>query len=352
MPRAYGVLMERTWIRAALMSVLAAAMVGCARTPPGASAPPETEPSVSIRMGPDGPELPEDAVAELNAYGAEHVDEFGGLYVDDQSQGSFVMLFTDHLEEHAAALAEIWPRVTVHGVRFSEAELRALQDSLARELFDAEGIELLSVGVDIIGNTVQVALKSDDPTLEEQLEAAHPGMLDASVFPMPGPWANVESGDGWRLLAVADERSEAYTVRAAENATEWDAMWAAIGLDSDQPEVDFDAEIVVSFGHGLSKSCPELRLDGVRIADGVVYSVTSDPIAPTRSSRLPRSRSSSYCSRPSAASSRAEVRGLPARGRVDRRASASRGMAASLDRLYTSSPMRSASCVRTRMAAQ
>lgn len=280
MPRAYGVLMERTWIRAALMSVLAAAMVGCARTPPGASAPPETEPSVSIRMGPDGPELPEDAVADLNAYGAEHVDEFGGLYVDDQSQASFVMLFTDHLEEHAAALAEIWPRVTVHGVRFSEAELRALQDSLARELFGADGIELLSVGVDIIGNTVQVALKSDDPTLEEQLEAAHPGMLDASVFPMPGPWANVESGDGWRLLAVADERSEAYTVRAAGNATEWDAMWAAIGLDSDQPEVDFDAEIVVSFGHGLSKSCPELRLDGVRIADGVVYSVTSDPIAP------------------------------------------------------------------------
>lgn len=249
---------------------------------PGASAAPESQPlpSISIRIGPDGPELPEDAVAGLTAYGAEHAVEFGGLYVDDQSQGSFVMLFTDRLEEHAAALAEIWPRVSVKGVRHSEAELRALQDRLGRELFGADGIELLSVSVDIMANVVQVALKSDDPDLEQRLEAAHPGMLDASVFPFPGPWANVERGEGWRLLAVGDGQAEAYTVRAAVNASEWDALWATLALDVPRPEVDLEREVVVTFGHGLSRSCSELRLDDVRMADGVVYSVTSDPLAP------------------------------------------------------------------------
>ena len=264
------------------MLLLAAVSAGCAGPAPGGNTSPDSGPeqSIVIPMGPDGPELPEDAVAALNAYGAQHVVEFGGLYVDDQSQGSFVMLFTDRLEEHAAALAEIWPRVSVKGVRYSEAELRELQDTLGRELFGADGIELLSVSVDIMANVVQVALKSDDPTLERRLEAGHPGMLDASVFPLPGPWANVEHGDGWRLLAVGDGRTEAYTVRAAVNATEWDALWATLQLDVPRPEVDLGSEVVVSFGHGLSQSCSELRLDDVRVADGVVYSVTSDPLSP------------------------------------------------------------------------
>ena len=274
--------MERAWTRLALISLAGLATVGCARIQPGGSGAPETQPvpSISIHIGPDGPELPEDAVAALNAYGAQHAVEFGGLYVDDQAQGSFVMLFTDRLEEHAAALAEIWPRVSVKGVRFSEAELRELQDTLVQELYGADGIELLSAGVDIMANVVQVALKSDDLTLEHRLEAAHPGMLDASVFPLPGAWANVERGDGWRLLAVGNGRAEAYTVRAAVDASEWDALWATLALDGPRPDVDLEREVVVSFGHGLSQSCSELRLDDVRIVDGVVYSVTSDPLAP------------------------------------------------------------------------
>lgn len=274
--------MDRPRTRLALLWLVAAATVGCARLQPGASPLPESvpQPSISIRIGPDGPELPEAALAALTAYGAEHAIEFGGLYVEDQSQGSFVMLFTDRLEEHADALAEIWPRVTVRSVRYSEAELSELQDILARELFGAEGIELLSVSIDIMANVVQVALKSDDPTLEQRLEAAHPGMLDASVFPPPGPWANVDHGDGWRLLAVGDARGEAYTVRAAVNASQWEAMWVTLGLEGPRPEVDLESEVVVTFGHGQSQSCPELRLDDVRFGDGVVYSVTSDPLSP------------------------------------------------------------------------
>ena len=36
----------------------------------------------------------------------------------------------------------------------------------------------------------------------------------------------------------------------------------------------------MSFGHGIGSSCPELRLDGVAIEGGVVFSQTSDPLVP------------------------------------------------------------------------
>lgn len=274
--------MRRRSVSLAIVLVVLATAVGCRALQPGASAPTASVPAtpdVSIRIGPDGPEKP-DEVGALQAYGAANPEEFGGLYIDDQSQGSIVMLFTDRLDQHAAAVAEIWPRVTVREVRYAEAELRALQDDLGRELFGADGIELLSTSVDIIANVVQVAVKSDDATLEQRLEAAHPGMLDVSVFPPPGPWENVAAGPGWRLLAIGAAMSEAYTVRAAVDAAGWEALWTAVGIEDPRPEVDLQREVVVSFGHGLSRSCPELRLDDVRIADGVVYSVTSDPIAP------------------------------------------------------------------------
>lgn len=266
----------------ALAVLLAMTVVGCAGTGPGASAQTASEavPSVSIRIGPDGPELPEDAVAALQAYGAEHADEFAGLYVDDQSQGSFVMLFTGHLEEHAAALTEIWPRVTVRGARFSEAALTAVLEGLDMQAMAQDGIEPLSAGLDTMNNRVTLDLKSDDPTLEAQLELRYGGMVEVTVYPLPpDDWSNATQGEGWRLLSAGEARDEAYTVRAATDEAAWDEMWAAIGLDGDAPSVNLDDEVVVSFGHGIGSSCPELRLDAVEVGS-LVFSRTSDPLAP------------------------------------------------------------------------
>ena len=257
-------------------------MVGCAARGPGASAAPVSEaaPSVSIRIGPDGPELPEDAVAALQAYGAEHADEFAGLYVDDQSQGSFVLLFTGHLEEHASALEEIWPRVTVRGARFSEAALLAVLEGLDMEAMADDGIEPLSAGLDTMNNRVTLDLKSDDPTLEAQLELRYGGMVEVTVHPLPpDDWSNATQGEGWRLLAAGEAHNDAYTVRAATDEAAWNEMWADIGLDGDAPSVAFEDEVVVSFGHGIGSSCPELRLDAVELGS-LVFSRTSDPLAP------------------------------------------------------------------------
>lgn len=272
--------------RFALASLLVLAVSGCAGSPPGAAEPSEGEPSeaeptvsVSIRIGPDGPELPEEAVAALQAYGAANPDEFGGLYVDDQSQASFVMLFTDNLDAHAAALSEIWPRVTVRGVRFTEAELLAVLESLDLANMATDGLEPLSAGLDTMNNRVTLDLKSDDPTLELRLELEYGGMVEVTVYPLPGEWANVDQGEGWRLVAAGESASDAYTVRAATDEAAWQEMWTAIGLGGERPAVAFDDEVVVSFGHGIGSGCREVRLDAVEIG-GVVFSRTSDPLAP------------------------------------------------------------------------
>jgi hypothetical protein len=275
-------MMHGTRSRLALLSFLAAALAGCAGTGPGASVSSEAdpEPSISIRIGPDGPELP-DEVAALQAYGAEHADEFGGLWVDDQSRGSFVMLFTDHLDAHAAALAEIWPRVTVRRARYSEAALMAVLESIDLQSMADDGIEPLSAGLDTMNNRVTLALKSDDPTLEARLELQYGGMVEVTVHPLPGDWSNVAEGEGWRLLVAGEAGGgEAYTVRAATDEAGWDEMWTAIGLGAERPLVAFEREVVVSFAHGIGSSCPELRLDGVEIHGAVVFSRTSDPLAP------------------------------------------------------------------------
>lgn len=270
-------------MRAAITIGMCLLLAACAGNGAGSEEPPSAAaPSVevSIRIGPDGPELPEDAVAALHAYGAEHADEFGGLYVDDQSQGSFVVLFTGHLDEHAAALAEIWPRVTVRGVRYTEAALTRLLESLDLSTMAGNGIEPLSAGLDTMNNRVTLELKSNDPTLELRLEAQYGGMVEVTVHPLPGPWENVANGPGWRLLVAGEAGAEeAFTVRAATDEAEWHEMWETIGLGGEAAAVDFDEEVVVSFGHGIGSSCREMRLDGVAVGD-VVFSRASDPLAP------------------------------------------------------------------------
>ena len=266
------------------VALLAAAFVaGCASDRPGIVAPEDPRPgeSIVIPMGPDGPELPEEIVVALQAYGAEHAHEFGGLYVEDQSRGAFGMFFTDRLEEHAAALAEIWPRVTVRGVRYSEATLMEVLERLDLAGMAGPGLEPMSAGIDTMNNVVTLEVKSDDPTLEMRLELQYGDMLDVTVHPLPGEWANAAEGDGWRLLAAGEaSHADAYTVRAATDEAEFVDMWSAVALGGERPVVDFDAEVVVSFGHGIGSSCPELRLDDVSIGDGLVFSVTSDPLEP------------------------------------------------------------------------
>lgn len=273
-------------IAALAAGLLMLAATGCATPPtpsPSVQTPaPTPAPAATGSTAEAPPDLdPEALIGALNAYAADHADEFGGLYMHPPGSGSFVLLFTANLEEHAVALREISERVTVRPAEFTEAELLAVLEGLDLSGLSSETTEPISASLDTIGNRVTLEVKSSDPTLEVRLETLHAGRLDVIVHPLPGAWANVTEGDGWRLVATGrTDGNEAYNVRAATRADSWEALWLRVGLDGEPPAVDLGDEVVVSFAHGIGSSCPELRLDGVSIGGGVVYSVTSDPLAP------------------------------------------------------------------------
>ena len=257
--------------------VLGAVLAGCAST----GAPPASEPAPSVSDAPSiAPDIVGDGIERLQAYGQAHRDEFGGMYIDPPGGQHVVMLFTSNLEDHAAPVEAIQPGTTLRQVEHTEAELVALLEGLDFEALDAEGVEMVGAGVDVIGNRVTLDAKSNDPSAELRLEVAYGGMLDVTIFPFPGDWQNVAQGDGWRLLAAGESASDAYIVRAATDDAAYAEMWEAIGLDGEAPSVDLASDLVVSFGHGIGSSCPEVKLDAVRIGDGIVLSVTSDPLQP------------------------------------------------------------------------
>lgn len=224
-----------------------------------------------------------DDLGALAAYGAEHLETFGGMYIDQAAGGDVVLLFTSDVERHAREATELAPAgvtVRVRRVDFTEAELNEVIEGLDPASMNEPGVEMVGIWVDVIRNVVTLEVKTDDPTFKQRLEDAHLGRLEVTVHPMPGPWENASDGDGWRLLAFGERGGEeAYRVRAATDAATWTQMWDAIGLGGAPPGVDFETEVVVSFGHGIG-GCPELRLDAVEVGDGAVFSVTSDPLAP------------------------------------------------------------------------
>src|SRR5688500_15754571 len=183
-------------MRLATILIALLPLSGCSDQPgiPVSSAPFETPAGAPDGVGDAG-------IEELQAYGAAHADQFGGLYIDPPGGSHVVMLFTDDLEIHAPAVEAIKPGTTLRQVEHTEAELVALIESFDFEALKAEGVEMVSGGVDIIGNRVTLEAKSNDPTAELRLELAHGGLLDVTIFPVPGAWQNVAEGDGWRLIA-------------------------------------------------------------------------------------------------------------------------------------------------------
>jgi hypothetical protein len=263
-------------MRRAAILIFGLLLTACGGAPPVATSTTTIAPAASNVAQPEP-----GTIDDLIAYGRRHSGEFGGLYVDPPGSTSAVMLFTANLEMHRDAVSRILPGTRVREVAHTQAELEALMESLDLAGISSEDVQPISAALDVSGNRVTLEVKTNDPTFELELELAHGGMLDVTVFPIPGPWANVESGDGWRLLATGvASNTEAYTVRAAVDMASWTNVWDAIGLEEERPVVDIADEVVVTFGHGIGSSCSEIRLDGVAIDGGVVYSQTSDPLAP------------------------------------------------------------------------
>jgi hypothetical protein len=124
-------------------------------------------------------ELQHSIAEAIQAYAAGHVDEFGGLYIDREDMPTFVIaLWTDHLDIHEAAIRssiEDGSLLAVRKVKYSEAELRDLQDRIsadwrARWIADIPAA-MEHVGVDISSNIVEVGISSANPDAPGIIEA-------------------------------------------------------------------------------------------------------------------------------------------------------------------------------------
>lgn len=151
-------------------------------------------------------------------------------------------------------------------VEWSLAQLEQLQGRIGDELDPLFGPSswisvqqgVVGIGVGVLSDERLAAINErfgDQPICVEGTDPA-----DA-----PAAGAQVPEGDGWRLLADEQGVGQAYRTGIASDPASYRQLWAAVGLPGDPPAVDFESEVVIWFGAVYGSSCPDLRLDDVRV---------------------------------------------------------------------------------------
>jgi hypothetical protein len=90
----------------------------------------------------------------------------GGVYIDQRNHGWPVFLFTGDLDTHTAAIKERlpdWVRFSVRMVARSWADLLGMKDAVEKDgrQLGREGVTIVSLGPDTIGNTLVVGVLAD-----------------------------------------------------------------------------------------------------------------------------------------------------------------------------------------------
>lgn len=229
----------------------------------------------------------DEAATIATDYGSKYPQEFAGLYIDQRHGGRIVVHFTARQAVHQAALDELWGApgfIVVESARFTDAQLRDVQRRItdASHELAAQGIDLISVGSGSFDNVVDVVAKSDNPDATAVLTAfGPPGSIEVELYPADGPWANVASGPGWRLLG-SFPTDHPYEVGVAQTRDQLADQLRRFEIEERLPNWDPASEIVVFFSDGIGSSCPEVRLDAVNIdlEDRIVHPTLSDPLEP------------------------------------------------------------------------
>lgn len=133
-------------------------------------------------------------------YASAFPGESGGVYIDrDEHPGMITSLWTDHLPQHAAALATLLNGRAnlVRQVRYSEAELRALSDKVFADIDWMEAIpaRMQGLGVGTRENAIMMDVSSAEPTAVQQI-VDHYALGDKLVVTSDGTGAAlIPAGD-------------------------------------------------------------------------------------------------------------------------------------------------------------
>ncbi|MBW3579204.1 MAG: hypothetical protein KY462_16020 [Actinobacteria bacterium] len=129
----------------------------------------------------------------------DHVDEFAGMWWDDHTV--LVLAFTDHVEEHRAAIDRLWPPAfRVIEARYTEQELARAQVAInADEDLRGRlpGRVLYANSLDVPGQVVEVAVAVDDRVTRDAIGQRY----DLAILNLQ-PRFHVVEGDGPKLTTA------------------------------------------------------------------------------------------------------------------------------------------------------
>ena len=122
----------------------------------------------------------------LEQYAAEHPDEYAGLMIDQDAGGILVILFTDHLEEHGAAIARLvrpGSKVEVRRAGLSELDLEALMNRINSdsELLQNAGVFVLVISTDELAGKLVVEVSTQRGDAQPLLAARYGPNVEVKV---------------------------------------------------------------------------------------------------------------------------------------------------------------------------
>lgn len=224
-----------------------------------------------------GNEMPIDRVRRW----ASQYPDFVDVWIDRENNGWVTVAFTEDVTERQAEIETEFPDDGVVAVRveWTEEELGNLQSDVVEELDGV--VEVLGAHTDVIRGHVNLQISVLDEESITAIAERFPGApicvegLPPDQFVQPGP--QPQSGEGWRLIYEQKDAGFPYITGIAWDQESFHDLLEDIeGLDELDVDVDFENEIVVSFGAVFGTSCPNIRMDDVVIDGDTIYPLIVD----------------------------------------------------------------------------
>lgn len=224
----------------------------------------------------------------VQRYAAEHPAAFGGLWIDQEHGGIVTVLFTQDAELHGRELAGRLAGVgvvAIRSARYSESELRALQDRIVADeaWFKTIPAQLRGVGVDVTKNAVEIDISTANPRITELIVARLGIPADAVVVNSDGtgvalePWGTIRG----RIVDVPPKIFSELTLQYTSDRAGAECGKGDVGIG---PNADGTFELPCQGGHWTiraGRNIEDIVAEGVvDLAPGGRASVVLRPIAP------------------------------------------------------------------------